>query len=70
MGAKALRTAGLRYIAETSGRETLHDLTGDPGEYHSMAADPPYTPALAELRVELLNRLIGMERPIPHIWPY
>ena len=69
-GAKALRTPKFRYIAEAGGKETLYDLTKDPGEYHNVAADPGYTSVLAEFRHELLRRLIEMERPIPRVWAY
>ncbi len=63
-------SAAVRYIVETSGKETLYDIVKDPGEYQDVAGDPAYAPALAELRLELLRRLMEMERPVPRIWPY
>jgi len=69
-GAKALRTERYRYIAGTDGKETLYDLTEDPGEYRNVAGNSDYASALAELRRVLLCRLIEMERPVPRAWAY
>jgi arylsulfatase A-like enzyme len=69
-GWKTLRTEGFRYVVEADGRETLFDLSSDPGRYHDVSGDLSYVSTLAELRHELLRRLIERERPIPRIWPY
>ena len=69
-GAKALRTERYRYIVGADGVDTLYDLSEDPGEYRNVAEDSGYMPVLAELRRELLCRLIEMERPEPRVWAY
>jgi len=69
-GWKALRTARFHYIVEASGKETLYDLRKDPAGYQDVAADPAYAPALAQLRQDLLVRLIERERPLPRVWAY
>ncbi|MCH8295683.1 sulfatase-like hydrolase/transferase [Candidatus Poribacteria bacterium] len=69
-GWKALRTEGYRYVCEANGKESLYDLTTDPGEYHNVAADPAYASIVAEHRQRLLFRLIEIERPIPRVWTY
>jgi arylsulfatase A-like enzyme len=69
-GWKTVRTARYRYVMEASGREMLFDLCNDPDGYRDVAADPAYTSALAEVRLELLQRLLERERTLPRVWPY
>lgn len=69
-GWKNLRTARYRYIVTASGQETLYDLARDPREYQDVAGDPTYLPVLADLRRQLVQRLIERERPRPRVWPY
>ena len=69
-GWKTLRIEGFRYVVEASGRESLYDLARDPVGYHDVASEPAYAAVLAEVRHELLRRLIERERPIPRTWPY
>ncbi len=67
---KALRTARFRYIARASGQEVLYDLSKEFGEYCDVAGEPAYAAALADLRHELLKRLLVRERPAPRTWTY
>jgi len=67
---KTLRAERLRYVVEADGSEMLYDLTQDPDGYHNVAADPAYASALAELRHELLRRLLERERLTPRAWTY
>jgi arylsulfatase A-like enzyme len=69
-GWKALRTANFHYIVEASGKETLFDLREDPSGCQDVSADPAYTSALAQLRQDLLIRLIERERPLSRVWTY
>ena len=67
---KALHTPQFRYIARADGREILFDLRQTHGEYCDVAGDAAYAETLAELRHELLRRLIERERPLARVWPY
>ena len=67
---KSLRTERFRYVVRTGGAEQLYDLEQDLGAYVDVAADPAYADALADVRAELIRRMLAMERPIPRIWPY
>jgi arylsulfatase A-like enzyme len=67
---KNLRTDRFRYVIRANGREELHDLGRDLGEYTNLAADLAYADDLSALRGELVRRLLQMERPLPRIWPY
>ena len=67
---KALHTPRFRYIARASGQEILFDLERPHGEYCDVAELPVYAQTLAELRHELLRRLIERERPLERVWPY
>jgi arylsulfatase len=69
-GWKGLRTVGFQYVVEATGRETLYDLTKDPGGYYNVAAKPACASLLSEFRQGLLRRLIERERPLPLAWPY
>ena len=67
---KALHTPQFRYIARADGREILFNLDQAHGEYCDVAGDVAYAETLAELRHELLRRLIERERPLARVWPY
>jgi arylsulfatase A-like enzyme len=69
-GAKAIRTAKYRYVLYADGRELLFDLESDPHGYHNMADDPDLREILAELRHQMLKRLIQIERPLRPVWAY
>jgi len=69
-GWKTLRMEGFRYVVGADGKEILYDLALDPGGYQDVSDDPSYASVLAEVRHELLRRLIERERPIPRVWPY
>jgi arylsulfatase A-like enzyme len=69
-GWKTLRTDRYRYVVEANGRESLYDLEDDSGAYQNLAGVPDHALTLAEMRHELLTRLLARERPIPRVWPY
>ncbi|MCC2686110.1 MAG: sulfatase [Paenibacillaceae bacterium] len=69
-GWKNIRTPDYRYICWENGKELLFDLAKDSAEYHDVADDPAYATVLADMRKLLLQRVIGMERPLPRIWGY
>jgi len=69
-GWKALRIPGFRYVLHDDGRESLFDLTTDPGEYQDVSRDPEYADTLAEARHILSTRLLATERPLTRVWPY
>ena len=69
-GWKTLRAEGFRYLTEASGKESLYDLTEDPEGYHNVIDNPAYASVLAEMRRELIRRLIERERPLPRVWAY
>ena len=69
-GWRTLRTEQFRHVAEADGVESLFDLRQDAHAYHDVRGDPDYTPAMAELRHEMIRRLIDRERPIPRAWAY
>lgn len=69
-GIKILRTERFRYIAHADGREELYDLDRPFGEYQDVAGEQAYAESLAEVRAELVRRMIEMERPLPRTWPY
>ena len=69
-GAKSLRTAKYRYVSHADGRELLFDLEEDPHGYRNVANEPGYLQALANVRHQMLQHLIQMERPIPRTWAY
>jgi arylsulfatase A-like enzyme len=69
-GWKTLRTEHSRYVVHADGSEALYDLRQDPLAYCDVSEDPAYAPTLAEVRHELLRRLIDQERPRPRVWAY
>ena len=69
-GWKTIRTDKFRYVTESNGRESLFDLQKDPSAYKNVSDNPGYASALSDHRLQLLQRLIDMERPLPAIWPY
>jgi arylsulfatase A-like enzyme len=69
-GWKTLRTDRYRYVIEADGSESLFDLEQDPSGYHNRASDPAFAETLADLRQQMLVRLLERERPIPRVWPY
>jgi arylsulfatase A-like enzyme len=69
-GWKTLRTDRYRYVIEADGRESLFDLDQDPLAYHDHADDPACAELLAELRQQMLIRLLERERPLPRAWAY
>lgn len=58
---KVLRTDRFRYIAERDGDERLYDLTTDPGEYDDRSGESAFQDQLADLRSELIQRLIEID---------
>ena len=69
-GWKTLRSESYRYVVHADGSERLHDLNAPWGEYRNVSDDAAYAEALADMRHQLLTRLIAIERPLPRIWPY
>jgi arylsulfatase A-like enzyme len=69
-GWKGLRIDGFRYVVEKDGKESLFDLNKPLGDYENVAGEDAYASVLGEVRVELLRRLIEIERPIPREWAY
>ena len=69
-GWKTIRTDKFRYVTESNGRESLFDLQKDPSAYKNVADNSGYASVLSDHRLQLLQRLIDMERPLPAIWPY
>ena len=65
-GWETIRTDNL----ESNGCESLFDLQNDPSAYRNVANESDYASVLADHRLQLLHRLIEMERPLPAIWPY
>lgn len=70
MRAKTIRTDRYRYVSYADGREMLFDLEKDPHGYRNLAGEAGYADILAELRHEMLKRLIQIERPIRPVWAY
>ena len=64
-GWKTLRTEEYRYVVDSGGEEWLYDLSQDPEGYRNVAHEPAHRSVLAEVRCELLRRLIERERPRP-----
>ena len=56
--AKMVRTRRWKYNYYGDGYDELYDLQNDPGERHSLAADPAHKPVVDELRGRLLHWLI------------
>jgi arylsulfatase A-like enzyme len=69
-GWKSIRVPGFRYVVEADGSESLFDLGCDPAGYRDVAADPDYATTLAELRHEMVRRLLERERLVPRTWAY
>jgi arylsulfatase A-like enzyme len=67
---KSLRTERYRYVSEANGKETLIDLENDPGEYQDLAGSSEHSDELADMRANLLKKLIRVERPLPRAWVY
>ena len=64
-GWKTIRTENLRYVLESNRCESLFDLQNDPSAYRNVANESDYASVLADHRLQLLHRLIKMERPLP-----
>ncbi len=69
-GVRVLRTEQYRYLVRANGQEQLWDLQNDPQEYQDVADNPAYAGPLANLRHQLIQHLLDMERPIPRTWAY
>jgi arylsulfatase len=69
-GWRGIRSVRFRYVIHSDGRELLWDLEADPGEYVSVAQEPAYAGALADCRKRMLRKILGIERPLPRVWPY
>ncbi len=69
-GWKTLRTDNLRYVVEADGKEMLFDLDADPHAYVDVAGSENYATTLADVRHQLLQRLLDRERPEARVWPY
>lgn len=69
-GWKMLRNQTHRYVVHADGREFLYDLTQPLGEYANVANDVGYSEELGEMRRLLIQRLIGIERPLARAWTY
>jgi len=64
-GWKTIRTENFRYVLESNRCESLFDLQNDPSAYRNVANESDYASVLADHRLQLLHRLIKMERPLP-----
>lgn len=69
-GWKNLRTSDFRYVRHVERGELLYDLSQDPKEQVDVASDPRYAAVLADMRGQLVDRIIENERPLPRVWPY
>jgi len=69
-GCRSLRTDGFRYIAQADGREVLHDLNRDMGQYVNVSGDPAYAEHLTQHRQALVRRVLGMDRQRPRTVQY
>ena len=69
-GWKNLRTPKFRYLIHTGGREELWDLENDPHEYRDVVAERAYGDVLTKHRKLLLEKLLGLERPLERTWVY
>lgn len=69
-GWKTLRTRHYRYLIEASGRDYLFHLDSDPDEQDNVVHHADHTPALAQHRKLLLQRLLARERPLARTWTY
>ena len=69
-GCRSLRTDGFRYIAHADGREILHDLSQDMGQYANVADEPEYAAPLAEHRGALVRRLLEIDQQLPRTVQY
>ncbi len=69
-GWKSFRTERFRYVAHADGREFLYDLDQEWGDYRDVSDRSEYAGNLAEVRKEVIQRLIEMERPRARVWPY
>jgi arylsulfatase len=62
---KTVRTADLKYCAGSHAGEQLYDLQSDPQELRSVADEPGYADALADMRAELIRRWFDVEGQYP-----
>ncbi|MEM7131643.1 MAG: sulfatase-like hydrolase/transferase [Chloroflexota bacterium] len=69
-GWKMLRSTKYRYVVHDDGREFLYDLEQPMGEYHDVASNNSYSEALNDMRYQLIQRVVRIERPIPKSWTY
>lgn len=69
-GWKSLRTSRYHYLVHDDGHEHLWDLATDPGEATDLASEESRQTVLAELRHELLVRLLQIESTHRPVWPY
>lgn len=69
-GSRALRTRDHLYVAHDSGRECLYDNTTPMGAYHDLSGDPQHAATLADMRHQLLQRLIAAAPVRPRDWTY
>lgn len=67
---RGFRTRTHRYLLEADGRERLHDLTAEFGEYRDLSGTAGAEPVLAELRHQLACRMIQITHCRPALWPY
>jgi arylsulfatase A-like enzyme len=69
-GARSLHTNCHHYIVRRDGSEVLYDLDRTHGQYEDVAREPGYQGLLAELRLDMLQRLLAMETHAPRTVAY
>jgi hypothetical protein len=57
-------------VIHADGSELLYDLRRPWGEYRDVSTEEAYTSNLADMRHQLLQRLVEAERPLARVWPY
>lgn len=68
-GWRSVRTPELRYLIHADGSEKLWRVEGNHPDVE-VTDDPSFREALADLRRQLLARMLTAERPLPRSWPY
>ena len=70
LGSRSLRTDRFRYVARADGSEFLYDVDEPMGQYRSVTDQARYAQALADVRRELRQRLIGNDQQRPRTVQY
>jgi len=69
-GARSLHTSCCHYIVRDNGSETLYDLDRPHGQYENVAGEPAYRERVAQLRLDMLQRLLAQARHAPRTVQY